>query len=96
MEVFQVTKVLYAVWELEPFFKVGGLGEVAHSLPKALYQAGVDVRVVIPKYKKVKLFGQKETNLGKFQILFGREKLDINVYKISFLDLDIPVYKFLT
>lgn len=30
--------------------KVGGLGEVMHSLPKALRERGVDARILVPKY----------------------------------------------
>ncbi|MBQ7263105.1 MAG: glycogen/starch synthase, partial [Synergistaceae bacterium] len=39
-------KVLFVTTELAPFSKVGGLGDVVGSLPRALRQAGVDVRVV--------------------------------------------------
>ena len=31
-------KVLFAVWELVPFFQVGGLGDVAKALPKNLHR----------------------------------------------------------
>ncbi|MEK7105858.1 MAG: glycogen/starch synthase, partial [Patescibacteria group bacterium] len=57
MQEHRVIKVLFAVWELEPFFKVGGLGEVAYSLPRALKEDGVDIRVVLPYYKALKLHG---------------------------------------
>jgi starch synthase len=43
-------KVLFAASELTPIAKVGGLGDVIGSLPKALKRMGSDVRVVIPKY----------------------------------------------
>lgn len=46
-------KVLFVTTELAPFSKVGGLGDVAGSLPKALRQAGVDVRVVTPAWPGV-------------------------------------------
>jgi len=50
--------VLFVVWENDPFFKLGGLGDVARSLPGALKTMDVDIRVVIPYYKVVK-FGRK-------------------------------------
>ena len=60
-------KVLFVTTELAPFSKVGGLGDVAGSLPKALRQAGVDVRVVTPAWpgvlEKVASLGIKTTTV---------------------------------
>lgn len=47
-------KILFAASEALPFIKVGGLGDVAGALPKALVQKGHDVRVVIPLYSSMK------------------------------------------
>lgn len=44
-------KVLFVSSEASPFAKTGGLGDVAGALPYALKSLGVDVRVVMPKYK---------------------------------------------
>jgi starch synthase len=46
-------KVLFVAAEAHPFIKSGGLGDVAGALPKELAKKGVDVRVVIPKYKNI-------------------------------------------
>jgi starch synthase len=46
-------KVLFAASEASPIAKVGGLGDVAGSLPKSLKKLGIDVRVVIPKYRSI-------------------------------------------
>lgn len=46
-------KVLFVASEAHPFIKVGGLGDVAYALPKALRKLGVDVRVMIPKYRTI-------------------------------------------
>ncbi|MNB70668.1 Glycogen synthase [compost metagenome] len=46
-------KVLFAAAEGHPFIKTGGLADVIGALPKALKEAGVDVRVVLPKYKGI-------------------------------------------
>ncbi|MGH2633882.1 MAG: glycogen synthase [Tepidiformaceae bacterium] len=41
-------KILYAAAEVDPFSKVGGLADVAASLPQRLAEMGHDVRVVTP------------------------------------------------
>lgn len=41
-------KVLFVSAEAAPFFKSGGLGDVAGSLPKELARQGIDIRVVLP------------------------------------------------
>jgi starch synthase len=46
-------KVLLVSAEVTPFAKVGGLADVAGSLPKALHELGVDIRVLMPKYRSV-------------------------------------------
>lgn len=46
-------KVLYVASEAVPFVKTGGLADVAGSLPKALKEAGVDVRVILPKFSQI-------------------------------------------
>src|SRR3989344_2463847 len=47
-------KVLFVTTEEFPFAKVGGLGEVMFSLPRALSRAGCDARVFMPKYGSIK------------------------------------------
>ncbi len=51
-------KVLLASAEVAPFAKVGGLADVAGSLPKAVQERGVDIRVIMPKYRGVTAPGQ--------------------------------------
>lgn len=57
-------KVLLASSEVVPFAKTGGLADVAGSLPIALEELGVDVRVIMPKYASVKVEGNS-TTIGK-------------------------------
>lgn len=83
---------MFAVWEVEPFLKVGGLGEVARSLPRALKSMGVDIRLVIPHYKALNVLGQRKKRIAVFHILYGTQKLEITLHKIFFLNTDIPVY----
>ncbi|KWX70034.1 glycogen synthase GlgA [Paenibacillus jilunlii] len=46
-------KVLFAAAEAHPFVKTGGLADVIGALPKALKGEGVDVRVILPKYRGI-------------------------------------------
>jgi len=61
--------------EAFPFYKVGGLGDVLGSLPKALKESGIDIHVVIPLTKKVfieKIDGENtiDSPLGQFRHLW--------------------------
>lgn len=46
-------KVLFVTGEVAPFYKSGGLGDVAYALPKELVKQGVDIRVVAPYYSSM-------------------------------------------
>ncbi|KKT81764.1 MAG: hypothetical protein A3B99_00995 [Candidatus Yanofskybacteria bacterium RIFCSPHIGHO2_02_FULL_44_12b] len=46
-------KILFVASEAAPFAKVGGLGQIMFSLPKALREIGHDARVMIPKYGSI-------------------------------------------
>lgn len=70
-------KVLIVASEVSPYAKSGGLGDVTGSLPKALLKAGVDVRVVFPKYRTI-----KEMYLGSSQYITSFDvSLDWRVQK---------------
>lgn len=46
-------KVLFVTTEQFPFAKVGGLGDVMFSLPRALAREGCDARVMMPRYGSI-------------------------------------------
>lgn len=53
MTVSKEMKVLYVSAEVAPFAKVGGLADVAGSLPLSLIEMGHDVRVILPAYQMI-------------------------------------------
>jgi starch synthase len=85
-------KVLFAVWELVPFFQVGGLGDVAKALPKNLHKQGVDVRVILPFYKALKLYRLQKKEVKKLTVIYDGKKQKVTIFQIHFLDEKIPVY----
>lgn len=69
-------KVLMATSECSPFVKVGGLADVVGSLPVELNRQGVDCRVILPLYKKVKVqYADKLQFLGWKMVHMGWRSL---------------------
>lgn len=46
-------QVLFVTSEVAPLIKTGGLADVSSALPAALYEMGVDVRLLLPGYPQV-------------------------------------------
>jgi starch synthase len=64
--------ILYITSEAAPFAKVGGLADVAGTLPEMVSRQGVEIRVVLPYYKRIKeMIGDQVTLLKWWMIRLG-------------------------
>ncbi|HHY62647.1 MAG TPA: glycogen/starch synthase [Bacillota bacterium] len=78
-------RVLFASSEVNPYMKVGGLADVAGSLPGFLAEAGCDVHLVMPKYETAKWNGIAFQEWGSVYppMGYGREEAQVYYSKIS-------------
>ncbi|MCR4428140.1 MAG: galactose-1-phosphate uridylyltransferase [Caldiserica bacterium] len=85
-------KITFVTAEAAPFSKVGGLGDVASSLPKALSQKGHDLSVILPGYSTIPGIREME-EVSSFTLSFqGRdERVTIRkkeLWEVKFLFLE--------
>ena len=89
----QTINILFLAAEAEPFVKVGGLGDVAGTLPRALRalsteELKIDIRLVLPHHSVI-----KEENLkpvGMYSIPRGKSEVQVEAFEGT-LD-GMPVY----
>ncbi len=61
--------LVFVTAEADPFLKTGGLGDVVGSLTALLYNQGIDVRVIMPKYSTITEHFQREfKHLAHFDV----------------------------
>ena len=84
-------RVLYASPEISPFAKSGELADVAQALPKSLARLGVEISIIMPKYRRPEIESlNPELVLPDFLVPLGHEKAKGNVYKAE--AGRIPIY----
>lgn len=85
-------KILFLSAEAVPFAKVGGLADVAGSLPKALKELGHDVRLMIPRYGTIRSDRFELEKIGEpFHIPLGPGQERVHLIGSS-LNGDVPAY----
>ncbi|MBU0648823.1 glycogen synthase [Patescibacteria group bacterium] len=77
-------KILFCTYECAPFFKRGGLGDVALGLPRALSALGHEVKVVMPKYRYINARQHKlKIHCRNVPVAFGPKKEKIKIYRAN-------------
>jgi starch synthase len=89
----QTINILFLAAEAEPFVKVGGLGDVAGTLPRALRalsndEIKLDVRLVLPHHSVIR--SDTFRPVGIYSIPRGRSEVQVEAYE-GVLD-GMPVY----
>ncbi len=84
-------RVLFVSAEVSPFAKVGGLADVALALPRALARLGVEVAVVMPKYRGI----AEQVDLieaARFSVPIGTGDKECVAYRATLPASDVPIY----
>jgi len=88
-------KILLVASEVAPIVKIGGLGDVIGSLPKALEKLGVNVDVAIPFYPSAKIENLKLYKALELEVPFDNKtnKVEVHKTKLPGSNVDVLLFK---
>jgi starch synthase len=84
-------KVLLAASEVAPIIKIGGLGDVTGSLPKALEKLGVNIDVIAPFFPSAKTENLDIYKAIDLNVPFNGENVPVEVFKTKLPGSNVDV-----
>ncbi len=86
-------RIVLASAEIDPFSKAGGLGDVAHALPKHLQYLGHEPLVVTPYYQFIDGQNLKKELVGETTVRLGKTSYSVKFLKTTLTPVSpVPVY----
>src|SRR6056297_2858833 len=76
-------QIVYIASEMEPYCKVGGLGDVIGALPERIVKKGPRVKVIIPAYGIIQKNDYEiENNIDIYDIEIGDKQYNTQIHKL--------------
>lgn len=85
-------KVLFVTSEVATVYKLGGLADVSYALPAALRRLGIDIRIALPYYTRVKL--KHVRCVGPLAVSWDSRRELVFVFKGKLGDARVPLLLF--
>ncbi len=85
-------KVLFATSEVWPLLKTGGLGDVSYSLPHALKERNLDLRLVLPAYRDLLSKLDSFKTLGWLKLDLAGTTREVRILEAKHAQFEMPIW----